>query len=100
MAYEMFEPSMAGSDAIGAMLTGVIVTMFAAMAIILLVFLGIYLYLSFTHMSIGKKAKVNAPGLVWIPGVGPLLIAYFSDKRNTPMPWWILLGSIGAYIIG
>ena len=57
----------------------------------------IYVYLSFAYMHIGKKARVHAPGIAWIPGIGPLLIAFKASKMNA-WPWWLLLSSLLAFI--
>jgi hypothetical protein len=41
-------------------------------------------------MLIGKKANVMNPGLAWIPGFGPVIIAYEAAKMEA-RPWWIML---------
>lgn len=70
------------------------------LAVLFLVAIGIYIYSSFAFMAIGRKAKINTPALAWIPGVGSLLVAYYSDKRNKSGPWWFLLWGLIPYILG
>jgi hypothetical protein len=53
-----------------------------------------YIFLSFAFMAIGKKAKDPMYGLAWIPGIGPLIIAY----RTSGMHWWPWLLLIGMMI--
>ena len=66
--------------------------LFAFLAITFFIGIAIYIYTSFAFMAIGKKVKLKTPGLAWIPGVGPMIIAFQSAK----MPWWpwLLLSSI------
>lgn len=82
------------------LIAGVLAMMMAVFAVLFIVSIGIYIYTSFAFMSIGKKTKVELPGLAWIPGIGPILIAYFSDKRNTTTPFWVLLISVITNILG
>lgn len=56
--------------------------------------IGIYLFSSFMFMSLAKKAGDVSPGLAWIPGVGPLIIAFRASK----MHWWPWLLLIGTFI--
>lgn len=44
-------------------------------------------------MAIGKKAGLKTPGLSWIPGIGPLIIAYQASKMHW-WPWLLLIGFI------
>ena len=53
-----------------------------------------YLYLSFAFMSIAKKVGKPNPGLAWIPGIGPMIVA----NRISGMHWWPLLLFIGIFI--
>jgi len=71
----------------------------AYMGIFLILELALYIYSSLAFMYIGRKAKVKYPGLSWIPGIGPILVAYFAAKGKST-PWWILLGSVIAYFLG
>jgi hypothetical protein len=64
---------------------------------LLLVFIlaiAVYIYMGFAFMTIGKKAKLKTPELAWIPGVGPLIIAFQISK----MHWWPWLLIIGMFI--
>jgi len=67
--------------------------------LVFLIFLSIalYIYSSFAYMHIGKKAKVHAPGIAWIPAIGPLLVAFKSSKMNS-WPWWLLLSFLLVFI--
>ncbi len=62
--------------------------------IFLFIILASYLYLSFAYSAVGRRAKVKSPGLAWIPGIGPLIIAYKASK----MPWWPWLLIIAMFI--
>ena len=57
-------------------------------------FVVMYIYMGFAFMAIGKKAKLETPGLAWIPFVGPMIIAYQASK----MHWWPWLLYIGIII--
>lgn len=62
--------------------------------IFLFIILASYLYLSFAYSAVGRRAKVKSPGLAWIPGIGPLIIAYKASK----MHWWPWLLIIAMFI--
>lgn len=59
--------------------------------------LAVYIYSSFAYMAIARRNKQNAPGLAWIPFVGPLIVAYRASKMSS-WPWWLLLGFIVSAI--
>ena len=65
---------------------------FAVVAFIVAV--AVYVYMAFAYMAIARKNKQSSPGLAWIPGVGPLIIAYRASK----MHWWPWLLLIGFFI--
>ena len=70
-----------------------------ALAIGLVIFviavtIALYVYMSLAFVAIAKKAKISSPGIAWIPGIGPLIIAF----RTSEMHWWPWLLLIG-YII-
>lgn len=73
---------------------GLLALIAGAIFMTFLIAVGLYIYMGFAFMAIGKKAKLKSPGLAWIPGVGPLIIAFQTSK----MPWWPWLLLIG-YII-
>lgn len=79
-----------GSSAIWGPLIGLIV---AFMFVFFLIMLGVYIYLSLAFMAIAKKAKLSAPGLAWIPGIGPAIIAFRASKMHW-WPWLLLIGMI------
>lgn len=61
------------------------------------IFIGIgialYIYMGFVYMAIGRKAKLGSPGLAWVPGIGPLIIAFQSSKMHW-WPWLLLIGYV------
>lgn len=66
----------------------------ALTAIFIILSLGVYVYMSFAFMHIGRKAGLDSPGLAWIPAVGPYIISY----QASGMHWWPWLLLIGAFI--
>jgi hypothetical protein len=81
----------AGSAVLGAGIFAAIMGMFA---FFMVVSIAMYVYMGFAFMAIAKKAKLDAPGIAWIPGVGPLIIAY----QTANMHWWPWLLLIGFFI--
>ena len=61
--------------------------------IFVLICIGLYIYISFAFMAIARKAKLKSPGLAWIPGVGPAIIAFQTSKMHW-WPWLLLIGYI------
>lgn len=79
-----------GDVAIGA---GIMAVIFAFILLWLLIMVAVYVYCGFAYSAIARKAKLESPGIAWIPVVGPLLIAYQS--ANMPSwPWWLLTSII------
>ena len=66
----------------------------AFIAIFFVAALAVYVYMSIAYMGVAKKAKLSAPGLAWIPGIGPTITAYRASK----MHWWPWLFLIGLFI--
>jgi hypothetical protein len=81
MAYEQLIDAGIGAAIAGAILT------------FTLIVIGLYIYMSFAFMAIAKKAKLKNPGLAWIPGVGPTIIAYQTSKMHW-WPWLLLIGTL------
>ena len=76
-------------------LTGGILAFLAGMIIFtVLISIALYIYMGFAYMAIGRKAKLKTPELSWIPGVGPLILAFQASK----MHWWPWLLIIGMFI--
>jgi len=50
----------------------------------------LYIYTSIAVMTIGRRLKVDYPGLAWIPGLGTALVF----RKIAKMHWWpfLLLG--------
>jgi uncharacterized membrane protein YhaH (DUF805 family) len=65
--------------------------------IYLIVMIGLYIFVSFAFMKIGKKAQLKSPGIAWIPGIGPLLIAFFASGMHW-WPWLLLIGFIIPFL--
>lgn len=61
--------------------------------LVLLLSVGLYIYMSFAYMVIARKNNQSSPGLAWIPGVGPMIIAYRASKMHW-WPWLLLIGLI------
>jgi hypothetical protein len=75
---------------LGGLFIGVLVFIF-------LIFLVSYIFISLAFMAMGKKAKLNHPGLAWIPVFGPLVIAFQASDMHW-WPWLLLIGSAFFYI--
>lgn len=78
----------AGSAVLGAGILAAIMGMFAFFMVIVI---ALYVYMGFAFMAIAKKARLGSPGIAWIPGVGPLIIAYQTAKMHW-WPWLLLIG--------
>lgn len=79
----------------GSELLGPFIALAAGMMIFFVVLMiAAYIYYGLAYSAIAKKAKLKTPGLAWIPGVGPLIIAFQAAK----MPWWPWLLLIGLFI--
>ena len=61
---------------------------------VIAVMIALYIYMSLAFMAIAKKAKLSSPGIAWIPGFGPIIIAF----RASEMHWWPWLLLIGCFI--
>ncbi len=69
---------------------GIFAAIMGMLAVVSLISIAMYIYTSFAYMAMAKKAKQSSPGLAWIPGIGPIIIAFQASK----MHWWpwLLLG--------
>ena len=85
----------ADAGAIGAILA--MMAGFLVVFIILSIVLWIYLALAFS--AIGKKAGVKYPGLAWIPGIGPALVAFNASGMHW-WPWLLLIGYLIPIVSG
>ena len=83
------DPAVAGGLAGG--LLALILTM---LWFFMIISIGLWVYTSFAFMAIAKKAKYSSPGIAWIPGIGPMIIAY----KTSGMHWWPWLLIIGFFI--
>jgi hypothetical protein len=81
-----------------AMTEGEAVGLFALLAGMIVAFLAIalvmYVFTSLIFFSLAKKAKQDAPGLAWIPIIGPAIVAY----KASGMHWWPFLLLIGVIV--
>lgn len=85
---------MVGEELIGA---GIIAMLMGMIVFILIAFAAIYVYMSMAFMAIARKARLDSPGLAWIPGVGPLIIAYQTSKMHW-WPWLLLISLLVMWI--
>ena len=76
-----------------------IAALFILFAVLIIIGIACYIYISLAFMTIAKRLKQSNPGLAWIPGVGPLIIAYKASKMD-PKPWWALLFGAVLMLIG
>ena len=66
--------------------------------LLVLIAIAAYIFMSFAFMRLGKKTNQQNSALAWIPGVGPLIIA-FNATKNDVKPWWaLLIGFVTALI--
>ncbi len=66
----------------------------AMMVVFFIIAVAFWIYSSFAFMAIARKAKDKMPGLAWIPGIGPTIVAF----RAAGMHWWPWLLLIGIVI--
>lgn len=57
----------------------------------------LYIYMALAFMAMGKKAKLNYPALSWIPGFGPMIIAFQASKMHW-WPWLMLIAGAIPFI--
>lgn len=77
--------------------TGILAFLAGMIVLVVIISIGLYIYMSFAYMAIGKKAKLKSPGLAWIPGVGPAIIAFQTSKMHW-WPWLLLIGFIIPFL--
>jgi hypothetical protein len=75
-------------------LGGILAVIAGIIMFFVVLMIAIYIFISLAFMAIGKRAKLKTPELAWIPGVGPLIIAFQTSK----MHWWPWLLLIGVFI--
>jgi len=79
-------------------LSGGLLALIAGILIfVILIAIALYIYSSLAFMAIGRKAKLSAPGLAWIPGVGPFIISFQASKMHW-WPWLLLIGFISTFV--
>jgi hypothetical protein len=77
----------------GGLLAGLMAVLFAFFIISLIIGVAVWIYTSLAFMAIGRKAKYSSPGIAWIPGIGPLIIAYKTSGMPS-WPWFLLLSIV------
>ncbi len=77
--------------------TGVIALIMSMIVVVIILWIAIYVYTSLAYMKIGKKTNLSSPGLAWIPGIGPLIIA-FETSHMSDWPWLLILGFFTGFI--
>jgi len=85
---------MVGEELIGA---GILAILMGMIGFVLIISALFYVYTSLAFMAIAKKAKLDSPGLAWIPGVGPLIIAFQASGMHW-WPWLLLLSILIMWI--
>jgi hypothetical protein len=83
--YSGLDPAF-GADLLGLWLGMLIFTLLIAVVI--------YVYVSLAFMAIARKVNYPSPGIAWIPGIGPAIIA----SKTANMHWWPILLLIGTVI--
>jgi len=85
----------AGNLAVNGMMGGDLLALIMGMMFFfIIVSIIVYVYMGFAFMAIARKARLRTPGLAWIPGIGPMIIAY----QTSEMHWWPWLLFIGVLI--
>ena len=80
------------------LLSGGLLALIAGMILfVIIVAIVLYIYCSLAFMSIGRKAKLSAPGLAWIPSIGPSIISFQASKMHW-WPWLLLIGFIIPFV--
>lgn len=64
--------------------------------LVTLLMFGLYIYLSIVYSKIARKAKLNSPGIAWMPSLGKLAVIFEASK----MHWWPFLMLIGGLLFG
>jgi len=80
------------TDGAGLMALGLIIVL-----VMMILLIACYVYMSFAYMAVARRAKDKMPGLAWIPGVGPRLIAFRAAGMHW-WPWLLLIGIVIPYI--
>lgn len=87
----------AGNPASGVVAGGLLAVLIAMIAVVIVYALAWYIFAGFAYMAVAKKAKQDMPGLAWIPGFGPLIIAFRASKMSW-WPWLLLIGALIPFI--
>jgi hypothetical protein len=74
--------------------SGLVALIIGSLVVFLIIGVLLWIYFSFAYVAIGRKAKDPVAGLAWIPGFGPLIIAF----RASGMHWWPWLLIIATWI--
>ncbi|MGV8142630.1 MAG: hypothetical protein ACP5NS_03265 [Candidatus Pacearchaeota archaeon] len=84
---------LAGSD----LAVGIAAFIFAFLFFFVVILIAGYVYLSLAYSAIARKARLKSPGIAWIPGLGPLIIAYQSSRMHW-WPWLLLIGYLIPFV--
>jgi hypothetical protein len=95
----MEDDKMAGEDLVfpGMMSGGLMAFIAGFLVVFLVLVIAWYIFSSLAFMAIAKKAKLSTPGLAWIPGFGPGIIAYQASKMHW-WPWLLLIPMLIPFI--
>lgn len=92
-----FSNSQITGGLMGGFIAGIIALGIIIMFMFFLLMIAIYVYTSFAFMAIAKKAKLSAPGIAFIPSIGPLIIAYQASEMHW-WPWLLLISIIIPFL--
>jgi len=93
----MFLQSVAYDGASVATGAGIMAFFIAMGFIFVLVALALWVYSSWAYMVISRKLKQDTPGLAWIPGIGPAIVAFKTAKMHW-WPWILLVGYLIPFL--
>ena len=82
-----FDFSNVGMAVLGGDYSGILSIIMGAFVFLLFLCIGLYIYTSLAMTTIAKKAGYPHPGIVWIPGIGSLIVTASIAK----MHWWPIL---------
>lgn len=79
------------------MSSGLVALIMGMLFLFIIIALALYVFISLAFMAIGKKAKLKTPELAWIPGVGPLILAFQASKMHW-WPWLLIIGMVIPFV--
>jgi len=77
--------------------SGLVALIMGMLFLFIIIALALYVFISLAFTAIGKKAKLKTPELAWIPGVGPLILAFQASKMHW-WPWLLIIGMVIPFV--